>query len=228
MQCCVLFSCKLLYFYFALHNSDDLAAGFKYIKNSLVPKMIFSIVFVNIAMAIMTTNLPAFSLLKGDGLEAVYGTYLASMSLGIMVGTMITPKLKDIDFGKLIIFAYFGTGIVWIGTAILPMVVSIPLFSIGAISIGVLNICVFSSIQKQVETEYIGRVITLMTSAASLGIPLGGLIGGVLGDVFTPIIPVLICGVSMIIFSIMWGSSTVLRKLPSIDHVNLFRSSETK
>ena len=205
----------------------DLKAGFNYIKNSLVPKMIFSIVFINIAMVIMTTNLPAFSLAKGNGIEATYGFYLASMSLGIMIGTIITPKLKHINFGKLVIITFIGTGIMWMGTSTLPLIPSMILFSTGAISIGILNILVFSSIQKQVETAYIGRVITLISSAAAIGMPLGSLVGGVLGETFTPEIPVMICGISMIIFSIFWLSSSVLRKLPDIDNVNLFKHSET-
>lgn len=203
----------------------DLKAGFNYIRNSLVSKMIFSIVFVNIAMVIMSTNLPAFSLVKGNGIEAAYGFYMASMSLGVMIGTLITPKVKHIDFGKLIIFSYIGTGIMWVVAATLPLIASIILFCIGAISIGVLNILVFSSIQKQVETEYIGRVLTVMTSAASVGMPIGALIGGVLGETFTSVIPVIICGISMIIFSIYWLSSSVLRRLPNIDSVRLFHHS---
>lgn len=205
----------------------DLRAGFNYIKNSLIPKMIFSIIFVNIAMIIMTTNLPAFSLIKGNGLEAMYGFYLASMSLGVMLSTILTPKLKHFDFGKLIIFSYIGTGLVWIGTATLPLAASMILFGIGAISIGVLNILVFSSIQKQVETAFIGRVVTLLTSAASIGMPVGALIGGFLGETFAPEVPVIICGASMIIFSIFWLCSSVLRKLPSIDNVKLFNRTET-
>lgn len=204
----------------------DLKAGFIYIKNSLIPKMIFAIIFVNIAMVIMTTNLPAFSLIKGNGREAAYGFYMASMSLGIMIGTLITPKLKRYDFGKLIVLLFIGTGIMWMGTAMLPIIASIPMFSLGAISIGVLNILVFSSIQKQVETEYIGRVVTLLTSTASLGIPVGALVGGFLGDTFTPVIPVMICSISMIIFSMIWLSNTVLRKLPTIDQVQLFNHSK--
>lgn len=205
----------------------DLNAGFNYIKKSLVPKMIFSIVFINIAMVIMTTNLPAFSLIKGNGTEAAYGFYLASISLGIMIGTIITPKIKHIDFGKLIIISFIGTGIMWMGTAILPLFASITMFSLGAISIGILNILVFSSIQKQVETEYIGRVITVLTSAASLGMPVGALIGGVLGETFTSVLPVMICSISMIIFSTIWLSNPVLRKLPNIDNVTLFNVSKS-
>ncbi|GAB3803803.1 MFS transporter [Virgibacillus kimchii] len=200
----------------------DLKAGFHYIKGSLIPKMIFSIVFINIAMVIMTTNLPAFSLIKGNGVEAAYGFYLAAMSVGTMIGTILSPRLKQINFGKLIIIAFIGSGIMWMGTAMLPLIPSIILFSIGAISIGILNLLVFSSIQKQVETAYIGRVVTLLTSSAALGMPLGSLIGGFLGETFTPILAVMICSVSLMVFSMYWLSSSVLRKLPGIDHVNLF------
>lgn len=84
--------------------------------------MIFSIVFINIAMVIMTTNLSAFSLAKGNGIEATYGFYLVSMSLGIMIGTIITPKLKHINFGKLVIITFIGTGIMWMGTSTLPLI----------------------------------------------------------------------------------------------------------
>lgn len=202
----------------------DLKAGFNYIRNSLVPKMIVSIVFINIAMVIMTTNLPAFSLIKGNGVEAAYGFYLASISLGILIGTVISPRLRKINFGKLIIIIFTGTGMMWIGASTLPLVASIILFCIGAISIGILNILVFSSIQKQVETAFIGRVITVLTSTAALGMPLGSLVGGVLGETFAPEIPVIFCGIAMIIFSAFWLSSSVLRKLPGIDNVKLFNS----
>lgn len=206
----------------------DLKAGFRYIKGSLIPKMIFSIIFINVAMVIMTTNLPAFSLIKGNGVEAAYGFYLASISVGVMIGTMITPRIKQIDFGKLIIIAFFGTGVMWMGTAMLPLIPSIILFSIGAISIGILNLLVFSSIQKQVETAFIGRVVTLLTSAAAMGMPLGALIGGFLGEAFTPVLAVIICSVSMMIFSMYWLSSAVLRKLPDIENVNLFNKQKAE
>lgn len=204
---------------------SDLKAGFMYVKGSLIPKMIFSITFINIGMVIMTTNMPAFALIKGNGIEATYGFYLAAMGLGILIGSILTPKLKHFDFGKLIIVAFFGTGVLWMGTATLPLVASLICFSLGAISIGILNILVFSSIQKQVETAFIGRVITLVTSAASFGMPIGSLMGGVLGEAFSPTVPVLICGTAMILFSFYWLSSNVLRTLPGIDNVKLFSTS---
>ena len=208
--------------------ADDVKDGFSYIKGSLVPKMIFSITFINIAMVIMSTNLPTFTLAKGNGIEATYGFYLAAMSVGIMVGTILAPKLKHYDFGKLIIVAFALTGVMWIGTALLPVIPSLLLYGAGAISIGILNILVFSSIQKQVEVVYIGRVITLITSAASVGMPIGALIGGTIGETFDASVSVIICGIGMISFSLYWLSSSVLRKLPSIDHVKLFNTREAE
>ena len=201
---------------------SDLKAGFGYIQHSLIPKMIISITFINMAMTIMTTNLPAFSLIKGNGLEAAYGFYAAALSVGIMIGSMLAPKLKHINFGNLIICAFISTGIMWMGTALLPFYPSLILFSIGAISIGILNILIFSAIQKQVEVEYIGRVVTVITSAASLGMPIGSLIGGIVGETFTSEVPIIICSIAMFIFSASWLGNAVLRKLPMIDNVNLF------
>lgn len=118
--------------------------------------------------------------------------------------------------------AFFTTSVLWMGTAIFPLTASLICYCLGAISIGILNILVFSSIPKQVEPIFIGRVITLLTSVASCGMPLGSLIGGVLGGTFSTTIPVLICGIAMILFSLYWLSSTVLRTLPTIDNVKLF------
>ncbi|MFA1822114.1 hypothetical protein ACDX78_18335 [Virgibacillus oceani] len=133
-----------------------------------------------------------------------------------MIGTIITTRLKQINFGELIIIAFIGSGVMWMGTAMLPLIQSIILFSIGAVSIGILNLLVFSSIQKQVETACIGRVVTLLTSASALGMPLGSLLGGFLGETFTPLLAVMICSISMIILSVYWLSSSVLRKLSGI------------
>ena len=204
----------------------DLKGGMTYIQKSLIPKMMFSIVFVNVTMAVMLTNVPAFSLLKSNGLEAAYGFYMASLSLGIMIGTLVSPKVKQLAFGRLIITMFTMTGLLWIGTALTPWLLSMLLFSIGAISIGILNILVFSAIQRQVESIYIGRVLTLLTSAASLGVPLGALMGGVIGEAYNPVLPIIISGVGMIIFSTIWMKQSVLRSLPSIDEVKLFEEQK--
>lgn len=201
---------------------NDLKSGIQYIQHSFIPKMMISITILNLAMAIMTTNLPAFSLMKGNGLEASYGFYLAAVSLGIMIGSLISPMLKTIDFGKLMIVATLTTGAFWIGTALLPFYLSIITFSLGAISLGVLNLLIFSSIQKQVDVQYIGRVITVITSMASLGIPIGSLLGGFIGESFTPTIAVITCSIAMFLFSSYWLTHPILRKLPSIEQMNLF------
>lgn len=207
---------------------EDLKGGFTYIKGSLVPKLIISVAFNNVAMVIMSTNMPTFTLAKGNGVEATYGFYLAAMSIGIMLGTMLAPKLKHFDFGKLIIVTRILTGLMWIGTALLPVVPSILLYGLGAISMGIFNILVFSTIQKQVDVAYIGRVITILTSTAAVGMPIGALLGGFIGERFDASISVIICGVAMICFSLYWLSSSVLRKLPSIDHVKLFNTREAE
>lgn len=179
-------------------------------------------------MVIMTTNLPAFSLLKkSNGVEAAYGFYLGAISLGVMIGTTLAPRVKHIDFGKLIIVLFSGTGILWLAASTLPVVPSIIIFGTGYISMGIANILIFSFIQKQVETAFIGRVITLISSSAALGMPISSLNGGVLGEAFLPQVPFMICGIAIIIFGSIWRSSSFLRKLPNLDNVKLANSNNT-
>ena len=204
---------------------SDLKAGFSYIKNTLIPKMIFMFTFINIAMVIMTTNLPAFSLVKGNGVEAVYGFYLGAISAGMLIGTVLAPKLKQIQFGKLIVFLFTGTGILWLLSATLSVIPSIILFGLGYVSMGIVNILIFSFIQKKVETAFIGRVITLLSSTAALGMPIGSLIGGALGEVFPVQIPLILCGIAMFIFCMIWFGNSVLRKLPNLDNMKLVTNS---
>lgn len=207
----------------ALKYSNDLKDGFSYIQHSVIPKMILSITFINFAMIIMNTNMPAFSLIKGNGSEAAYGFYMAALGAGIMLGTLIAPKIKHFDFGRMVILLYICTGIFWIGTVLLPLLPSIILFSLGAVPIGIVNLLIFSSIQKQVEVAYIGRVITLLTSTAALGMPVGALFGGIIGNMFNPAVSVVFCAISMIIFSISWLANQVLRELPSVETTNIFK-----
>ncbi|MDQ0208705.1 MFS transporter [Alkalicoccobacillus murimartini] len=200
----------------------DLKAGIDYMRNSLIPKMIVSIAFINLAMGIMIPNLPAFALIKGGGNEAVYGFYLAAMSFGILIGALVTSKVKEVRFGRLIIISFSITGMLWMGSSLLPVVPSIVFFCLGSISIGIINILIFSAIQQQVETSFVGRVVTVLTSAASIGAPFGALAGGIIGSTLTPVVPVFLCGLAMIIFSVTWLCSTILRKLPKIEEAKLF------
>ncbi|MBX0319238.1 MULTISPECIES: MFS transporter [Shouchella] len=199
----------------------DLKAGMTYISQSLIPKMIGSIIFINMALGVMVPNLPAFTLMKGNS-EAIYGFYLAGLSLGVMIGTLVTPKVKECRFGLLTVIGFSSTGIAWLGTAFLPVYFSLPCFCIGSIAIGIFNILIFSSIQQQVEEAMIGRVVTVLSSAAAVGVPVGSLIGGALGSTFTPVLPVAFCGIAMLLFSASWLVHPVLRKLPAIEKASLF------
>ncbi|GAF12594.1 MFS general substrate transporter [Bacillus sp. JCM 19046] len=206
---------------FILSYVADLKEGIKHIQGSLIPKMIVSVTFINFGMGIMVPNLPAFSLIQG-GSEATYGFYLAAMSLGVLIGAVLTPRVKGFRFGYLIIIIMAIAGGLWITAAMVSVVLSITLFGLGAVAAGIFNIMIFSSIQKQVEARLLGRVITVMTSIASVGMPIGALLGGIIGAAFGSAVPIFICGLALILFSFSWLAIHGLRDLPRIDDVVLF------
>lgn len=200
----------------------DLKSGFLYIKGSVLVKMIASIVFINFIMGMMMPTLPAFSLQQG-GTEMTYGFFLASLSIGTLIGISLASKLKTLSFGWLTISSFAFTGVSWIIASLSPVVVSIAFFGLGAVAVGIFNILLVSTIQYQAETSMIGRILTLVKSTASISMPIGSLLGGILGTYLPIAYPLMISGIAIIIFSLSWLINGSLRSLPQISKTQIFK-----
>src|SRR5699024_3008502 len=72
----------------------DLKEGMVYIRRSILPHIIASAVLINFFTGSMFASIPAFSLMQG-GSEAYYGYYLVAMTGGLLIGSFLTPKIKQ-------------------------------------------------------------------------------------------------------------------------------------
>lgn len=200
----------------------DLREGLAYIRYSILPHIIAGAVFINFFTGSMFASIPSFSLMKGES-EAYYGYYMVAMTLGLFIGSFITPRMKHLSYSLLTIGASFLSGTFWIGSAYLSTRYSLIFYCIGFIGVGVINILIFSIIQQQVEEKMIGRVITILVSLSAIGQPIGSLFGGTISSVFSPIYPVIMAGFSMVVFSIYFFLHPLLRSLQSVDQLNLLK-----
>lgn len=199
---------------------QDFMAGIRYITgSSIIPHLVVACFFVNFFIAAMFATLPAFALMQG-GSESYYGYYMAAMSVGLLCGAIITPRVGKFPFGKLTVLCGVSSGLLWVGASLLPVIPSIALYGAGFVTIGIFNVLMFSAIQRQIETSMIGRVITVVSSAAAFSMPIGALVGGAIGSI-SPLYSILLGGIAMVIFGMYWLVSGVLRKLPSIDQLEL-------
>lgn len=202
----------------------DLKEGIVYIRHSILPHIIAGAVFINFFTGSMFASIPAFSLMQG-GSEAFYGYYLVAMTLGLLCGSFLTPRIKQLPYSVLTMSAATVSGVFWIGASFLPVWYSLLFYCIGFIGVGVINILIFSIVQQQVEERMIGRVITILISLSAIGQPLGALVGGAISSMFSPVYPIIMGGVIMVLFSIYFLAHPLLRSLKPIDKLSVFKQT---
>lgn len=202
----------------------DLSEGLVYIRHSILPHIIAGAVLINFFTGSMFASIPAFSLMKG-GSEAYYGYYMVAMTIGLLIGSFLTPKIKQLPYSALTMGAALGAGVFWIGSAYLSAWYSLIFYCIGFIGVGVINILIFSIVQQQVEERMIGRVITILISLSAIGQPFGALLGGSISSILSPTYPVLMAGIIMVVFSIYFLAHPLLRSLQSIDKLSIFKKA---
>ena len=202
----------------------DLSEGLFYIRHSILPHIIAGAVLINFFTGSMFASIPAFSLMKG-GSEASYGYYMVAMTIGLLIGSFVTPKIKQLPYSALTMGAALGAGVFWIGSAYLSTWYSLIFYCIGFIGVGVINILIFSIVQQQVEERMIGRVITILISLSAIGQPFGALLGGSISSILSPTYSVLMAGIIMVVFSIYFLAHPLLRSLQSIDKLSIFKKA---
>src|SRR5690625_1496650 len=202
----------------------DLSEGLVYISPSLLRHIIAGAVLINFFTRSMFASIRAFSLMKG-GSEAYYGYYMVAMTIGLLIGSFVTPKIKQLPYSALTMGAALVAGVFWIGSAYLSAWYSLIFYCIGFIGVGVINILIFSIVQQQVEERMIGRVITILISLSAIGQPFGALLGGSISSILSPIYPVLMAGIIMVVFSIYFLAHPLLRSLQSIDKLSIFKKA---
>lgn len=196
----------------------DLSEGINLVKSSIIPHIIVASVIANFFTGGMFAALPAFSLLKGG--EYYYGFFMVAMTAGLLIGSYIAPKLTGMAYGNASILTAFFSGICFVLASILPSLYSVLFYGIGFIFTSIINIFIFSSIQQSVETSMIGRIITLISSFASISVPLGALLGGLVAFQFGSNYAVLLGGFGMLAYSLYWIMKPALRSLPKISEVD--------
>ncbi len=129
---------------------------------------------------------------------AWYGFLLAALSLGSVVGLLLTGSIRLAGHGRarmlggallLTALSMGGLGLVRASAAALAL-----MFAAGLLA-AVINVTVLTLLQLSTPQELRGRVMGLVMALASAATPLGLAVGGVLGDLTGKAIPAIYVGV---------------------------------
>ncbi|MDC2867878.1 MFS transporter [Bacillus sp. BP-3] len=192
----------------------DLREGIIFIKNSFIPKFLFPIVIANGLFGMLNAVLPEYSTLKGG--NAYYGYYIASLSIGMLIGSLIATKIKHLPVGIVFICSTISSSIIWILSYLIEIpLLSVILFGIANITLGIINVFIFSMFQAMIPESMLGRVFSVIASIAGLFLPIGALVGGFLAKIIGSGYVFLSGGIALAFVSIYWITYPQLRKLPS-------------
>jgi DHA3 family macrolide efflux protein-like MFS transporter len=201
---------------------DDLVSGFKYvICNRQIYLLIALSAGVNFFMAGYSLLLPygnqMFPKITGD----IYATFLTAEAIGGVIGAVVSGKMRrKLSTGQLMAMLFVFGGFVALAPVLYFVKAELFLMVLSPVGSGIFmtlfNIHSFSLVQREVASEYLGRVLGIVFTVAILFMPLGTALFTI---IFSPSNPenLLYLGISVMILSLIF-----LRLLQSYRNLRLY------
>lgn len=188
---------------------DDLVSGFKYvICNRQIYLLIALSAGVNFFMAGYSLLLPygnqMFPKITGD----IYATFLTAEAIGGVIGAVVSGKMRrKLSTGQLMAMLFVFGGFVALAPVLYFVKAELFLMVLSPVGSGIFmtlfNIHSFSLVQREVASEYLGRVLGIVFTVAILFMPLGTALFTI---IFSPSNPgnLLHLGISVMILSLIF------------------------
>lgn len=193
----------------------ELNEGFSIVFHSLLAAFLFGSILCNFALGASTAVLPSFSSQKG-GAE-VYGLFLASESIGVLIGSLLSSWTGKFRVGYFSIISFLLGSVCWFIAATVPwIIVSIVFYGVAWIPIGTSNVLLGAVKQSVVPAHILARVSSVTYSMSAIAMPLGSLLGGYLAKIFGSTIVFALSSTGFLVIAIVWFVHSKLRTLPPI------------
>ncbi|MCE4957320.1 MFS transporter [Macrococcoides caseolyticum] len=182
---------------------ESIIDGWKYFVGNKLFLFTLPAMIANFTGSMTNAILPAFTFSRGG--DYAYGYYLTASVVFALIGSLITPKFKDIDINKILMISPFISGVCMILTAVFSnLYVSVFVYGLVTLPIMILNISMFTYIQKMVDNKVLARVGTIMNALCMLAMPVGSLLGGVIAKQFGVDLPIYISGIGFMSLTVIF------------------------
>ncbi|MFE9077828.1 MFS transporter [Bacillus mobilis] len=196
----------------------DLKEGFSIVFRSLMGVFLIGSVVANFSIGMTMAILPSFA----DSLGGVksYGSFLAAISAGSLIGALFSSWVGKRNVGRVSIIGFATGAIFWfLSTIVQFQWLSILLFGLAWIPIGATNILFATISQIVIPNQYIGRINSVMRSMGTIAMPFGSLIGGYSANVFSSQLIFALASIGILFISLVWLLHPKLRSLPKADEI---------
>lgn len=181
----------------------ELRAGAGVLGGSVVGWMLVASLFGNLLTGVALAVLPAFA--DGIGGAATYGFLLAGMMAGRVVGSLTASVVDEYPLGRTTVVGFSASGLCWVGAVLAyDPVATVVLFGAARVPAAVYSISVLATLQSGVPDGMLGRVSSLVTSATAVVVPVGMLVGGLLGSPMGAATVVLAGGLGSLALAVVW------------------------
>lgn len=188
----------------------DVRAGVDVVTGSVLAWILAGSLFSNLLFGVASAVLPAFA----DGLSdaAAYGTLLAAMSAGRVVGSLVAPAVEDRPLAWTSVGGFALAAVAWAaGVFAAGVLATAALFGLSRVPVGVYNVSVLAVLQTGVPNDHLGRAMATIGTASAVVAPLGMLAGGALGEVVGATAVLYASGVGLACTAAFWLVVPVLR-----------------
>jgi MFS family permease len=133
-----------------------------------------------------------------DAGDTGYGLLLTAWGVGILIGSVLYPRLTHRSLGLLVGLSTAAVGAGYIGLAVSPTLGAACAASIlGGAGNGVQWVAVMTAVQEAVAPAFQARVVGFLESLLAAMPGLGYLLGGVLAAVYSPRVAYAVAGVGV-------------------------------
>ncbi len=183
---------------------DELKEGLLYVRNNnLVVELIAIAIVWNFFGSAALTLLAPYAKFVLYANASVYGFLEASLAVGVMGGALLLGKFQiRHKIGALIFGGALASGF---SVTLLGITTSLPIALILIAGFGAMNaltnVPLEGLLQARIPTQIFGRVASIFVAAASAAQPLGAIVGGGLGSIFSVSQVYVVSGLGIVITS---------------------------
>ncbi|MGM7702360.1 MFS transporter [Pseudalkalibacillus sp. Hm43] len=194
----------------------DLIEGYTVVKGrTILLSLMFGIIGINVLATMGLAMLPVIS-----ESSAEFGFWLTAMSVGTLLGTVLSSKVEHLPLNRIMPIASLFSGICWITAFALSEWYIVPFifFGFSWVGIGIIGIYVQTLIQVNLPQEYLGIGFAFILSILGSLSPLGYFLGGIFGELSSGPLILLLSGIGYFTFTFYFWIHPKLNRLSNSLH----------
>ena len=205
----------------------ELFEGLLYFNSSKLLIITIPFVLANGMLSAVNAVLPKYADFLGD--TKYYGFLVFSISVGLLLGSILSTLVMRYSVGKVFIILPLFTGLLWvISLNQTNLVLSLIVFGLSLVPFGMMNIIFLTLNQQSVDQNLLSRILSISDSFLFISIPVGALIGGYIGSRFSPLVVMYGSATSFLLISAFYLFHPFLRKLPPLENLKLLPLEDLK